>query len=142
MIFKGHDAAVIFAAKGGFHDVPGTHLQCLQSAFAVLAGLSNAKDVRFGDVLSITARVYDALANDGLIKRPASVMLDSLQSSLILNDSNPPDAPTFFLNAMMSGITCMRIRSEDGVDMVNWKDGLETGFAEKVRHMYDTSFGV
>jgi hypothetical protein len=138
--FVGHDAAVVSAAKGGFQDVPGSHLQCLQSAFAVLAGLPKATDVRIGDVLDITSRVFDALVSGGLMKRPASVMLDSLRSSLILNDRNPPDAPTFFLNSMISAITCMRIRSEDCAELVNWKDGIETGFAEKVRQMYDASF--
>jgi hypothetical protein len=138
--FEGHQAAVILAAKNGFENIPGSHLHSLQSAFAVLAGLPNATDVRMGDVISIVSQVHDLLTQHGLIRKPMESMFDSLKSALMFRRNEPPDTPTFFLNAMISNITCTRIRSEAGEELFNWRDGLEPDFAQSVLKMYEKSF--
>ena len=126
---EGNAAAVMMIAKLGLSKVAGSDLDRLKAGIATMAGLSNAADVRLGDVLRIVAGLHDDLTDAKLLCRPAQSMIDSLVGAYVMG-APKEEATELLLNCMMSNIRNMRIRSEAGRQLVNWEGQLPTGFMD------------
>lgn len=131
----GNHAAVMHVAKGPLRS-KYPQLQLLQAAIAVLAGLPQAQWVREGDVLRIVAALHDELTQHGLLSRPAQDIVESFITRAVYDsmqrNRKTPEPATLLREALLSNIVLTRIRTEDGLRLVEWEDALPVGFEAAV----------
>lgn len=139
----GHHAAIFFISKGGLAGCGSTFLEALQVGIAVRSGLSDPSWVRVSDVLQLVAETHDLVSADGLLKNPAQRLIDTMKLAYMGHQMHSkdgvPEASTVILEAMISNLTNMRIQTEHGVVLVDWKSGLDPDFENQAQKLYDDS---
>ncbi len=131
LVLKGNAAAVMLVAKNALQEAGASDLARLRVAIAAMCGLTSGEGVRVGSVLRIVAALHDDLTAEGLIRNPAQTMVESLSHYYVTGEPTE-SALELMLSCMLSNIRLMRIRTEDGVRIVDWESNLPTTFVADV----------
>lgn len=132
---EGIHAAIMHVAKGHLDDLDRSQMELLQIAIAAYAGLRRYEDVSCGTLLQAVAEAHDQMTQAGLIRRPATKLVDSLRFSDIARRGEAVPTPQVaLLRGLMSNLTCMRMADESG-RLIEWESGLAPDFQEAVRRL-------
>jgi hypothetical protein len=139
LLLDGNDAAIMLVAKSSLRDLGSEFLEVLQAAIAVMCGVSEPGWISEDVILRNVAALHDKLGKNGLLRTPAVSLVESMTRLQWVNKSETRSAPRELLIALVNNITCMKVRSDGGVLLVDWESSLEPGFEENVRLLYQTT---
>lgn len=142
---EGNAAALMSAVKGGLPDVGETLTERLKCAISVIAGVSQPRNISLAAVLGLLAELHDRLNAAGLLSRPAQSLADVMLhfELMALMARTEEDSPCeTLLTALASNITNMRVRTNDGVQLVEWESALPSDFYEQAKAVYRNSVPI